>query len=70
MFILCCTFLISGTNSCSNQSQSNKENQIAQAKTDSRLLKYTTGVRSFLEDSKGNIWFGSDKEGVCLLHNG
>ena len=23
------------------------------------------GVRSILEDSKGNYWFGSDHEGVC-----
>ncbi len=70
IFILCCTFLIIVTNSCSSQSQSNKENRIVQAKTDSNLLKYTTGVRSILEDSKGNIWFGSNSEGVCLLHNG
>lgn len=68
--ILYWTFLIAVTISCSSQSQPNKENQIRQTKTDSKLLKYTTGVRSFLEDSKGNIWFGSDKEGVCLLHNG
>src|SRR5215204_2647844 len=53
-----------------NQSQSKKENQIVQTKTDSKLLKYTSGVRSILEDSKGNIWFGSYNEGVCLLHNG
>jgi ligand-binding sensor domain-containing protein len=68
--ILYWTFLIAVTNSCSSQSQPNKENQIVQTKTDSKLLKFTTGVRAFLEDSKGNIWFGSDKEGVCLLHNG
>lgn len=69
-FILCSTILIIVTNSCINQSQSNKENQIVQTKTDSKLLKYTTGVRSILEDSKGNIWFGSHQEGVCLLHYG
>ena len=62
------TLLIAVTISC--RSQTSKENQMQQTKTDSKLLKYTTGVRSFLEDSKGNIWFGSDKEGVCLLHNG
>lgn len=67
---LCCTFLIIVANSCGNQRQQSKENQAVQAVTDSKLLKYTTGVRSFLEDSKGNIWFGSDKEGVCLLKNG
>jgi ligand-binding sensor domain-containing protein len=69
-FILCCTFLIIVTNSCISQSESDKEDQIVQRKTDSKLLKYTTGVRSILEDSKGNIWFGSYNEGVCLLQNG
>ena len=78
-FILCCTFLIAVTISCINQSESNKENQIVQAKNntqpieskiDTTRLKYTSAVRSILEDSKGNIWFGSYNEGVCLLHNG
>ena len=70
IFIVFCTFLIIVTTSCNIQSQSNKENQTGQTKTDSKLLKYTTGVRSLLEDSKGNIWFGSYNEGVCLLQNG
>jgi ligand-binding sensor domain-containing protein len=69
-FILCYTFLIIAAISCNSQSQSNKENQIVQIKTDNKFLKYTTGVRSILEDSKGNIWFGSYNEGVCLLHDG
>ncbi len=30
------------------------------------LLKYTSGIREIFEDSKGNIWFGSGNEGVCL----
>jgi ligand-binding sensor domain-containing protein len=70
IFILYCTFLIAVTISCSNQSQSTKENQIVHSKIDTTKLKYMTGVRSILEDSKGNIWFGSYNEGVCLLHNG
>lgn len=76
IFILCCTFLIAGTNSCSSQSPSNKtvqaKNTIQSIEngTDAIRLKYTTGVRSILEDSKGNIWFGSHNEGVCLLRNG
>ena len=79
IFILSCTFLIVVTISCNNQSQSNKVNQIVKAKNniqpiESRIdtirLKYTTGVRSILEDNKGNIWFGSYNEGVSLLHNG
>ncbi len=41
-----------------------------QNQTTAVWLKYTTGVRSILEDSKGNIWFGSYNEGVCLLHKG
>ena len=77
VFILC-TFLIAVIISCNSQSQSNKGNQILQAKNniqpveskiDAIRLKYITGVRSILEDSKGNIWFGSHNEGVCLLHN-
>ena len=69
-FILRCTFLIIVTSSCINQSESTKANQIVKTKTGSKLLKYTTGVRSILEDSKGNTWFGSYNEGVCLLRNG
>lgn len=55
------------------------ENQTVQAKnltpaienkTDTIRLKYTTGIRAFLEDSKGNTWFGSYNEGACMLHNG
>lgn len=62
--------LLAITISCNSQSQSRKENQILHAKTNNVLLKYTTGVRSILEDKKGNIWFGSYNEGVCLLQNG
>ena len=69
-FILCWIFLVAVTISCNSQSQSNKENQKVKTKTDSPLLKYTKGLRSILEDSKGNIWFGSHNEGVCMLHNG
>ncbi len=73
--ILCCTFLIVAAISCGNQIQTNEKNQKVRAQTmesriDSTLLTYTSGVRSILEDSKGNIWFGSYNEGVCLLHNG
>lgn len=78
-FILYCTFLIVVIISCNNKSQPNEENKIVNTnKSIQHLdrgistirLKYATGVRSILEDSKGNIWFGSHNEGVCLLHNG
>jgi len=29
-------------------------------------LKYSTGIRSIFQDSKGNYWFGSHNEGVAL----
>lgn len=29
-------------------------------------LKFTSGIRSVLEDSKGNVWFGSHQEGACV----
>ncbi|MEO0472097.1 MAG: two-component regulator propeller domain-containing protein [Bacteroidota bacterium] len=32
--------------------------------TDLRL-RFTSGVRAILEDSHGNIWFGSNQEGIC-----
>ncbi len=57
--------------SCSNQSRSKSgNNTIVASGTVPIRLKYTSGVRSILEDSKGKIWFGSYNEGVCLLHNG
>lgn len=69
ILILFFTFLIVVTTSCNNRSQSDKENQVVQTKINTKLLKYTSGVLSFLEDSKGNVWFGSFNEGVCLLQN-
>lgn len=67
------SFLIVLTISCNNQDKSNKlknNSQVIENKIGTIRLKYTSGVRSILEDSKGNIWFGSYSEGVCLLHDG
>ncbi|MGH1338938.1 MAG: ligand-binding sensor domain-containing protein [Aureispira sp.] len=37
-------------------------------KTDTVLrLKFTTNIRAIFEDRKGNFWFGSDQEGLCLF---
>ena len=55
--------------SCNSLSQSKKKGHIIESEIDYEKLKYKTGVRSILEDSKGNIWFGSYSEGVCLLQN-
>lgn len=30
-------------------------------------LRYTSGIRSIFEDSRGRFWFGSHQEGVCLF---
>ncbi|WP_281233453.1 ligand-binding sensor domain-containing protein [Flavobacterium gelatinilyticum] len=53
-----------------NQNQPKNNNEHIESTNGTVRLKYTTGVRSILEDSKGNIWFGSYQEGVCLLQNG
>lgn len=65
------SFLIAVTISCSDESR--RKEDIAQINNEynaATRLKFTTGVRSILEDSKGNIWFGSYQEGVGVLHNG
>lgn len=31
-------------------------------------LKFTSGIRAFLQDSKGNYWFGSHNEGVSFYN--
>lgn len=69
-FILCITFLMAVTLCCNSQSQSKNKTQRILSEIDTPKLNYKTGVRSILEDSKGNIWFGSYSEGVCLLQNG
>lgn len=48
------------TNHTQNQHQEKVENTKAQ-------LRFTSGIRAILEDSKGNIWLGSDQEGVSLF---
>jgi ligand-binding sensor domain-containing protein len=30
------------------------------------MLKFTSGIRSVFEDSKGNVWFGSQDEGAAM----
>ena len=42
-----------------------RETSARAAETKPRL-KYTSGIRSIFEDSKGRFWFGSHQEGVCL----
>lgn len=70
IFIFSLAALLAVTTSCNSQTQKDKVRQPGQAIADTGLLNFTSGVRSFLQDSKGNTWFGSDKEGVCLLKDG
>ncbi|MEH0157279.1 two-component regulator propeller domain-containing protein [Limibacter armeniacum] len=63
--------LIVFVGSCTNQNTSiNKPTEVSitsnESETDSVLrLEFHSMIRSVFEDSKGNFWFGSDKEGVC-----
>lgn len=68
--IVSTVILMAFTLSINCQSQSNNKTQIYQSKSNPIKLNYNTGVRAILEDSRGNIWFGSYNEGVCLLQNG
>lgn len=74
--MLCFAFSIVSILSCANQSHSNEMQEIqtsdhaplVKSNIDTSLqLKFKTGVRAILEDSKGNVWFGSHQEGVCLF---
>jgi len=77
MLLLQFAFLIVLLSSCANQShpdyhtkeiQDSDNPQSIESEIDTTLrLKFTTGVRAILEDSKGNFWFGSHQEGVALF---
>jgi ligand-binding sensor domain-containing protein len=47
----------------STDNESNRSELKANSKTDT--LKFTSGIRSIFQDSKGNYWFGSVQEGVA-----
>ncbi len=53
------------------------ENKTSDKKTDSAesvkisttdTLKFTSGIRSIFQDSKGNYWLGSHNEGICYYN--
>lgn len=45
----------------------NTKNDNVQTDELAHSLKYTSGVGAILQDSKGNYWFGSNHEGLCLF---
>lgn len=57
--------------SCANSNYQKNKSDIpksAETEIDTTLqLKFTSMVRSIYQDSKGNYWFGSDKEGVSFF---
>ena len=46
--------------------ETNKSEIISTSQTDT--LKFTSGIRSIFQDSKGNYWFGSLQEGVAVYN--
>ncbi|MFK7904109.1 MAG: two-component regulator propeller domain-containing protein [Chitinophagales bacterium] len=57
--MICLIFLLTVGFSCTNKEPSNTKVDVK--------LKYTSGIRSILQDSKGNYWLGSHQEGLCLF---
>lgn len=53
--------------SCTENKNLNKELNKSEITLDKATdtLKFTKGVRSILQDSKGNYWFGANQEGLC-----
>lgn len=56
-------FLLNFNTSCADNPSSDKH-----LKEEADTLKFTSGIRSILQDSKGNYWFGSHNEGVALFN--
>ncbi|MBL7966356.1 MAG: hypothetical protein JNK09_05105 [Prolixibacteraceae bacterium] len=50
----------------STDKETNKSKLEATSKTDT--LKFTSGIRSIFQDSKGNYWFGSLQEGIAVYN--
>ena len=50
----------------STESELNNPELVEISKTDT--LKFTSGISSIFQDSKGNYWFGSLQEGVAVYN--
>lgn len=48
----------------STEKELNKSELLSSLVSDS--FKFTSGIRAIFQDNKGNYWFGSHEEGVCL----
>lgn len=58
---------------CANTGTSQQNDAVDSTLVDTQMpdtdlrLSFKSGVRSILEDSQGNFWFGSHQEGVCMF---
>ncbi|MEQ8245148.1 two-component regulator propeller domain-containing protein [Fulvivirga sp.] len=68
-FLISAILITGFVSACSDGSKSKQPTEETQVsiKQENLTLKYTSGIRSILEDSKGNIWFGSHQEGAALF---
>jgi ligand-binding sensor domain-containing protein len=64
--ILILTLNFSCVEKISTEKETNKPELVATSKTDT--LKFTSGIRAILQDSKGNYWIGSHNEGVSFYN--
>jgi ligand-binding sensor domain-containing protein len=64
--ILLFTLIFSCVENTSGKKEVNKFEFVSSSKADT--LKFTSGIRSIFQDSKGNYWFGSLKEGVAVYN--
>lgn len=68
-FLLILTILLQLTCSIPEQTkpvQAKDLSEVNKVNTSSKL-KFTSGIRSIFEDSKGNYWFGSLQEGIAIF---
>jgi ligand-binding sensor domain-containing protein len=52
---------------CSHQEPSNQVQTEESSGGQELKLSFTSSIRAIFQDSKGNYWFGSSQEGVCLF---
>lgn len=64
--ILILTLNFSCVETKSTENETNKPELVAASNTDT--LKFTSGIRSIFQDSRGNYWFGSLREGVAFYN--
>ena len=64
--ILILTLSFSCAEKKTSDKETNKSEIASTSKTDT--LKFTSGIRSIFQDSKGNYWFGSLQEGVAVYN--